>query len=112
MNDIKIKQFDPYSESIKQFVMQQFPFNFNKTDGEILELVFNEIMATKKTRLGAKPSPEVQVNIREVIRHYMEEGKPIPFMIPWGSEKPNGTSVDIAELSALKTILLQTWSSF
>ena len=95
---------DPYSGLVTQFVASNFPRPSVHFSPELTELLTNEILGSKMTRFGPKPPVESQVAIRDVIRKYTKEGLPIPFMVPWGSEKPNGTGVDIAELSGLKTI--------
>lgn len=103
--EITTKYEDPYSRNINLFLLKEFPVApCSLSCEDLLELVFAEIMGTKQTRLGPKPSPEVQVEIRNVIRKYTSQNLPIPFMVPWGSEKPNGSSIDSAELGALKTL--------
>lgn len=96
---------DAYASSAINFALASFPHSISKDSSQILEGVSAAIFATNRIRYGAMPPPESQVAIREVIRHYIERGEPIPFLSPWGSEKPNGTGIDIAELCAIKTLM-------
>lgn len=50
------------------------------------------------------PSAESQVAIRAVARKAIESDSPINVLVPWGSEKPDGGLIDIAELCGLKTL--------
>lgn len=95
---------DPYERVIGQFVRREFPRRQCGTSSELVELLSDEIFGTKLIRYGPKPSPEVQVAIRDIIRAYTSISKPIPFMVPWGSQKPDGSSIDIAEMAALKVL--------
>ncbi len=104
MYDITCNQLDPYKEAIALFFKSEFPVLVNQGDSQMLDLLTGAIIASGKVRFGPQPSPESQVAIREVISHWMAKGEPIPFLVPWGSEKPNGTGVDVAELMALKTL--------
>lgn len=81
-----------------------FPSKTVADQKELLEILHLEIMGTKQTRFGPLPSIESQAAIRGVIRHYTAANQPIPFMVPWGSEKPDGTGIDIAELCALRML--------
>ena len=96
---------DVYDHSIKSFVMQAFSSKLCVDKCDIVDLLTTELFASKQVRLGPKPSVESQVAIRDVIRHYVSNDQPIPFMVPWGSEKPDGSSIDIAELMGLKTFI-------
>jgi hypothetical protein len=99
-----LNQDDPFNTILKQFVIKEFPNNFLTGSSDLIDLISDELISTKCLRYGPKPSPESQVAIRNIIRHYTPTNQPIPFLIPWGSEKPDGSGVDIAEISALKTI--------
>lgn len=95
----------PYAKLICQFLAQQFPQKLSaKNLPALLDLLTEEILGTKQTRYGPKPPSETVVAMREVLRHYIAQEKPIPFMVPWGSEKPDGSELDIAELYALKQL--------
>jgi hypothetical protein len=95
---------DPYAEKIKEFVFTQFSANCCKEKDVQLDLITKEILGTGQTRYGPMPNPESVVEIRRVISFWMERQKPIPFLIPWGSEKPNGSGIDVAELCSFKML--------
>lgn len=96
---------NPYEQQIRQFITAVFPQAFTCNATDLVDLLSTLILGTKQTRFGPNPSPEVTVAIRDVIRKAMAEQKPVPFMVPWGSEKPDGGGiVDIAELMALKQL--------
>ena len=95
---------EPYGNLVRQFIQSEFPQPDCASSADVVDLITNEIFGTKNNRFGPKPNPESQVAIRDVIRHYVAQGLPIPFLVPWGSEKPDGSGVDIAELGALKMI--------
>lgn len=98
------KNADPFAPAISRFVQMEFPQQIVPGNGDLLEILSTTIMGTKQTRYGPKPAPEGQVAIRDVIRKYTALGEPIPFMVPWGSQKPDSTSVDVAELMAIRTL--------
>lgn len=103
--NISCDQSDPYGGIISTFIKREFPVFVRQGDSALLDLLTEAIVASGQVRFGPKPSPESLVAIREIITHYVSNSQPIPFLIPWGSEKPDGTGVDIAELFALKTIV-------
>lgn len=94
---------NPYQSSIASFLAREFHASTGTTDS-ILEAVTNEFVGSGQIRFGPVPSPESIVAIRSVISKCVEANLPIPILCPWGSRKPNNTGVDIAELSALKTL--------
>lgn len=95
---------DPYVALIRTLIYTEFPTRGHQDKAVLVDLLADEIIATGRTRSGPRPSAEAQVAIRAVIRFCVEAGRRIPFVIPWGSEKPNGSGVDVAELFALKTL--------
>lgn len=107
MNDVFVKSslLDPYGQFVRNFIVQEFPKVTMKSQYQLLDSITEAIISTGAVRLGPRPSPESLVKIREIISHYTAKQQPIPFVIPWGSEKPDGSSVDIAELGALKTLI-------
>ncbi len=103
---IKITADHPYATQIRNFFQTEFPVNTEKTSSDILELITNAILATGKVRLGPKPSIESLYAIRQTISNRMAENLPIPFLMPWGSEKPASfQTVDMAEVVAFKTLI-------
>lgn len=98
-------QNHPYASLFEQFVIQTFPTSVSADKCALFEAVCNQLFATGKIRYGAMPNPESVVEIRRVVRQCMEQNKPIPILMPWGSEKPVvNKSIDIAELCAIKTL--------
>lgn len=95
---------DAYSGLISLFIQKQFPIKLCSQSPELLNILTDEILGTKQTRYGPKPAPEIIVAIREVISLYIAQNKPLPFMVPWGSEKPDNSRIDIAEFSAIKVM--------
>lgn len=88
---------------IENFVHSDFPTRTVPSTNTLVEIISNEILASKQLRYG----PRTQLylpTLHSVVRYWVEQNQPIPFVVPWGSEKPNGTGPDIAELCALKTM--------
>lgn len=104
MYDIKCNRTEVYAGPIAQYIKREFPVFVKPNDASMLDLLTEAILASGQIRLGPKPSPESQVAIREIITHWTALGLPIPFLVPWGSEKPNGSGVDVAELFGFKTL--------
>jgi hypothetical protein len=93
----------PYEAVICRFIAQQFPRP--STDlAELVDVIEAELYGTKQVRYGPKPTAESQVAIRETIRRRVAAGQPIPIVVPWGSEKPDGSSIDLAELMAIRAL--------
>lgn len=97
---------DPYSSLIATAIAREFPSQCVPSALQLVDLISSEIFGTKQQRYGPKPSPEVQVAIRDIIRDRVRLELPIPFLVPWGSEKPNGGGPDLAEICALKVMRL------
>lgn len=95
---------NPYGELMASFIAQNFPQFTPKNAGELLDMLTDAILASGQIRFGPKPTPESIVAMRQIIRAKMETNSPIPFVVPWGSEKPDGSGPDLAEFMSLKTI--------
>lgn len=95
---------DPYSPLIAAAIAREFPTQLVSGQDELVDVVTTEILGSKQQRYGPKPNAESQVAIREVIRFNVNQGTPIPFLVPWGSMKADYSSVDLAELWGLKTL--------
>lgn len=100
----KINSTDPLASLFAKAAYLDFPQQGLRDHCTLVDLLSYEIVGTNKIRLGPKPSPESFVEMRKTISTYVKADKPIPFMIPWGSEKPDGSGIDLAELAALKTL--------
>lgn len=95
---------DPHGPEIEEFLRREFPQTAAKA-ASAMEAVVDAIIGSRQVRLGALPNPESLVAIREVVRNYIAENRPIPIMVPAGPKKPMGdASVDMAELSALRIL--------
>ena len=95
---------DPYSDQIVGYILQEFPHLTTGKQDSLLNLLTTAILASGQVRYGPMPEPESLVAIRQVIFDYTSNNEPIPFITGWGSEKPNGSGIDIAELFALRTL--------
>ena len=104
MLNIKTNLADAYANSIVTFIKREFPVFVQPKDHALLDLLTDAIVGTGQVRFGSKPSPESLVSMREVISHWTNLNAPIPFLIGWGSEKPDGSGIDLAELFAMKTL--------
>lgn len=101
---IKLDEQDPHAPGIRQFLTAAFPSSLVRDTGTTLEMLTEAILASGQIRYGPRPSPESLVTMRRAISHHLQHQTPVPFVVPWGSEKPDGTSIDVAELCALKTM--------
>lgn len=104
----KVEHQDPddiYSSVIERFLLDMFPNTFKQGGEQTLDLVTNAIVTTGQVRYGPVPKPESLVDIRSVIAHWIAKGEPIPFLSSWGSEKPDGSGMDVAEMMAMKTLM-------
>lgn len=96
---------NPYGEMMANFFAQDFPGANITNKGSMLEALTAAFIASGQVRYGPAPNPESLVAIRAVIRDCIENNKPLPILVPWGSKKTkNYESVDVAELGALKQL--------
>jgi hypothetical protein len=94
---------DPYAGVISNLLATTFPGS-SKSSKSVLEAIFAEVLGTKQHRYGPTPDPETQVSIRHVVRTAVDQGKPIPILVPWGGSKQGPYGVDLADLMALRQI--------
>lgn len=94
---------NPFKQVIANFLAQEFPGSVSNAEA-VFEAVCAEVFGTKQHRYGPMPSPEQQVAIREVVRSFMDSGDPIEVLVPWGSSKQADVTLDVLELSALRSI--------
>lgn len=96
---------DPYLPVIERFLRTEIGGRIDNR-GVLLDALTEVLVGTNNLRYGPRPSPEQLVSIRQVITHHTEQGTPIPFLVPWGSRKPNiRHSVDVAELMGLRVMV-------
>lgn len=110
MNNSKVKVMfpinDPYGELLGGAMLASFPASIKASNVQVVDCVSTEIIGSGKQRFGPMPNIESQAAIRAVVRKSVENGSPIPILCPWGSKKcGNDRSIDVAELSGLKTLL-------
>jgi hypothetical protein len=105
MIEINAHVDDPFGSLIESHFRREFPELTSLSCADVLDMLTGVIVGTKEHRYGPTPDPERLVRIRKVIRRAMEDKKPIPMLIPWGSLKADLTGdVDVAEVYALRRI--------
>lgn len=101
---MEIDDEHPYGDLIKKFLVGQFPTTIPADRAAKLDLVTTAIVGNGTVRFGPTPEPESLVVVRDVIRRAIDRNGPIPILVPWGSKKPDGSLLDIAEVGALKQL--------
>jgi hypothetical protein len=102
----KILTEEPYGELLCSHINKRFPAVTKLTKFELVDVISNLIIGTKEIRYGSLPVPEHAIVIREAIRLAIEQNKPIPIVVPWGSIKADfSATLDIAELSAIQRLI-------
>lgn len=97
---------DQYSEKIGNLLTGMVGKSNIIDNREILNLMENALYADSHIRFGPKPELEDRVYVRSVITSYMNENRPIPILVPWGSIKTKfGANIDIAEFMAIKQLV-------
>ena len=95
-----------YTEDlVSRFLLNEMPGVTVNSKESVVDRVASLIMGTRHTRLAGCPNPESQVLIRNVIRGAMEQKRAIPVLVPSGPKKNEGGPIDLAELSAIKTMV-------
>jgi len=90
-----------FNDLIMRFMYEQIPLP--EVAEEIrFEAVSSEIFGTKQRRFGPLPSPEVQVEIRNVIRK--SSSRMLHFFTPWASKQQKDHHLDVAEFVAIKQL--------
>jgi len=96
---------DPNLSLIKDFFRTEFPPLAIGDTESLVTLIASKLIGSRNYRLTGAPSIESQAAIRDVIRINIENGTPIPMLVPSGPKKPvEGESIDITELSALRVL--------
>jgi hypothetical protein len=98
--DSHMAHVDLYGVARKKYTVAHSEDN-NGAHSSLVDAVTDAIQASKKVRLGSRPNVQSCQAIRNIVQYWMEHDQPIPFLVPWGSEKPHGTGVDLAEIAAL-----------
>jgi hypothetical protein len=70
------------------------------------EAISAAVFGSKQRRAGPMPPPEVQVGVRDVLRHALfEGGGTLKVFAPWGASKQaDGAKLDVLEFMALKQL--------
>jgi hypothetical protein len=96
---------DPNKGVITDFMRMEFPEVIGSQQESVVGGVVAEFIGSRQVRLGGRPTPESEVAMRAVARDCIFRQRPIPVLVGAGPKKPvSGASIDIAELSALKTL--------
>jgi len=104
--DINMSQEDPFADIIRGYFLREFP-RFMAPGKDLLEVLTSILIGSNQVRYGPAPTPEVQVNIRKVLSAATDAKVPIKMLVPWGGRKSKvEVGVDIAEISALKTVTI------
>jgi len=88
---------------IRDFFVNDFTL-LSDNNGDRVNAILEAIIGTKNTRIGARPAEADIHAMRATIDRAVAQDRPIPILAPWGSEKPDGSNIDIAEVGALKTL--------
>lgn len=90
-----------FNDLILRFVYESIPLP--EVAEEIkFEAVSAEVFGTKQRRFGPLPIPEIQTEIRSVIRR--SNSRVLHFFMPWASKQAKGMNLDVAEFVALKQL--------
>lgn len=103
---VDVHSEEPYAHSITGFlhnIMSGAKLNNFK---QLLNALEEAFYASGEIRYGSKPDVEHVVYVRSIMSKYMEEGRPIPILVPWGSIKGKfGANLDMAEVSAINQMM-------
>ncbi len=100
-----------YEDLVDQALYSAFPVSGVKTSVR-LDAIAGEIIGTKQRRFGPMPVPEVQVQIRNVIR---DNDEVIRFFVPFAARKQEeGAGIDLLEFFAVRQLqcLQQTLADY
>ncbi len=97
---------DPYVSTIASFLRTVVTGAKMSNFKEILNLLEEAFYASGEIRFGSKPDVEHLYRVRSIITDYMDAGKPVPILVPWGSIKGKfGMNLDMAEVSAINQMI-------
>lgn len=95
----------PYVDSVLAFLRTASKAAVVSTY-EVIDMIEEALYASGDIRYGSKPSVESLYTVRSMVKAYMEEGRPIPILVPWGSTKTKfGSNVDIAEMMSVRQVI-------
>jgi len=93
------------NELVQRFMMTALPGTVINEREMLVDRLTKLFVGTRRIRLAGCPSPESLVLMREVIREAVSTDNPIPVLIASGPKKPKSGQVDVAELSAVRTLV-------
>lgn len=96
---------DPYAEKIASFFVKDFPKAITKSTPQLVDTLTEILVGSSQVRFGPRPTPEVLVAVRDVLRKSISSSSPIPALTAWGSRKTDFGRIDVADVSALKQLL-------
>jgi hypothetical protein len=98
----QIKSTDlEYGGLIDAFLAAPLRANLGKP-GVLVDALTEIVVGSSQSRFGPRPSPEVLVTIRNVLRTLTERQLPIRILSPWGTMKPvKSHGLDVAEVAAM-----------
>jgi hypothetical protein len=89
---------------VEAFLLTELP-GVKVDDKEVIVDALTKILVnTRQFRLAKGPNPESLVLMRQTIRDAVEKQYPIPILTPSGPKKPGDLTIDVAELSVLRTM--------
>ena len=104
--DITFNNSNGMEDILKVYFHKQVPNVSVNDKATLVDILSCILYNTKNFRYGPIPAPEAQSKVRQVIRDYIADQRPIPILVPWGSIKADfSPSLDIAELSAISTLV-------
>lgn len=98
---------EPYAKAIETFFFQTWPSAVTPTGASLIDAMTETLVGSSQNRYGPRPTPEVLVSIRDVLRATVAAGEPIRILVPWGSKKTTNdpaAQLDLSEALALKQI--------
>jgi len=102
---IQVKGLDTsHAEEIVSFFKKDFPQKPILNESQI-EAILNELIGTRKIRIGSVPNDNSQEALRKIISYYISINQSIPVLVPAATMKLMvNEGVDIAKISAIKTM--------
>jgi hypothetical protein len=91
-------------EMVDRLMLHEFPGAAVSTAESAVDVISEIFMGTRVTRLAGLPNPESQVRIRAIIRDAIAQHKQIPVIVAAGPKKGSSGQIDLAELSAMRTL--------
>jgi hypothetical protein len=89
-----------YADEIKDFFFQEYSW-LEPDQNAVFESLSRAVLGTKQLRNGPLPRPEMQVQVRDVLRR----NDVVQFFVPWGSSKQtDDQGFDVLDLCAIRQL--------